>query len=68
MPSMRPGEGLVAFYLLKNALDGGAFDVFEIGSRPCGLRRFGHSRGSGEIRIEGGRLLRHGAGSCGCGG
>src|SRR5271155_1946042 len=44
------GEGFVAFYLLEDTLDGGAFDVFEIGgvernrdSAICGTR-FGRGR------------------------
>src|SRR5580700_2309083 len=44
------GESFVAFDLLEDALDGGAFDVFEIGSveRNCGIAiggtRFGGGR------------------------
>src|SRR5579864_6926487 len=38
-----PGQGFVAFDLLKNALDGGALDIFQVGGRElAGRTRIGY--------------------------
>src|SRR6202035_5106531 len=53
------GEGFVAFDLLEDALDGGAFDVFEVGG---GERRRGGAVSG--TRFGGGREIRN---QFGCG-